>query len=114
MRQLCIISIIVIIIVSLFVNSSYAFFMPQVDNLDNLQLVAATQVFDMNGQLISKLFEENRVVVSINNISPYIQQAIIANEDSRFYNHFGIDPIGIIRAMWVNLRSGSLVEGGVP
>lgn len=112
MRQLCIISIIVIIIVSLFVNSSYAFFMPQVDNLDNLQLVAATQVFDVNGQLISKLFEENRVVVSINNMSPYIQQAIIANEDSRFYNHFGIDPIGIIRAMWVNLRSGSLVEGG--
>lgn len=112
MRQLCIISIIVIIIVSLFVNSSYAFFMPQVDNLDNLQLVAATQVFDVNGQLISKLFEENRIVVPINNMSPYIQQAIIANEDSRFYNHFGIDPIGIIRAIWVNLRSGSLIEGG--
>lgn len=112
MRQLCIISIIAIIIVNSWGKNSYAFFMPPIDNLDNLQLVAATQVFDANGQLISKLFEENRVVVSINNISPYIQQAVIANEDSRFYNHFGIDPIGIIRAMWVNLRSGSLVEGG--
>jgi penicillin-binding protein 1A len=110
MRQLRIISIIVVI--SLFAIIGYAFFMPQVDNLDNLQLVEATQVFDSNGQLISKLFEENRIVVSINNMSPYIQQAIIANEDSRFYNHIGIDPIGIIRAMWVNLRSGGLVEGG--
>lgn len=110
MRQLCIICIIVII--SLFANIGYAFFMPQVDSLDNLHLVAATQVFDSNGQLISKLFEENRIVVSINNISPYIQKAIIANEDSRFYNHIGVDPIGIIRAMWVNLRSGGLVEGG--
>lgn len=110
MRQLHIISI--IIIISLFTNIGYAFFLPQVDSLDDLHLVAATQVFDANGQLISKLFEENRIVVSINNMSPYIQQAIIANEDSRFYNHIGIDPIGIIRAMWVNLRSGGLVEGG--
>lgn len=110
MRPLRTISI--IIIISLFANIGYAFFLPQVDSLDDLHLVAATQVFDMNGQLISKLFEENRIVVSINNMSPYIQQAIIANEDSRFYNHIGIDPIGIIRAMWVNLRSGGLVEGG--
>ncbi len=110
MRQLY--TIIIIIIISLFTNIGYAFFLPQVDSLDDLHLVAATQVFDANGQLISKLFEENRIVVSINNMSPYIQQAIIANEDSRFYNHIGIDPIGIIRAMWVNLRSGGLVEGG--
>ena len=90
-----------------------AFFdMPNLQNLENLNLVAATQVFDQNGQLIAKLFEENRVVVSINNISPYVQQAIIANEDSRFYNHFGIDPMGIARALWVNISSGTVAEGG--
>ena len=86
--------------------------MPNLQNLEDLNLVAATQVFDQNGQLIAKLFEENRVVVSINNISPYVQQAIIANEDSRFYNHFGIDPMGIARALWVNISSGTVAEGG--
>ncbi|GMA99620.1 PBP1A family penicillin-binding protein [Pelosinus sp. IPA-1] len=109
MQRLC---IIVILIVSLFANNGCAFFTPQIDSLENLNLVAATQVFDSNGKLISKLFEENRIVVSINNISPYLQQAIVANEDSRFFNHIGIDPIGIVRAVWVNLRSGGLVEGG--
>ena len=89
------------------------FYMPNLQNLEDLNLVAATQVFDQNGQLIAKLFEENRVVVSINNISPYVQQAIIANEDSRFYNHFGIDPMGIARALWVNISSGTVAEGGV-
>jgi len=104
--------IIIIIIVSLSVHVGYAFFIPQVDSLENLRLVEATQVFDDKGQLISKLFEENRIVVSINNMSPYIKQAIVANEDSRFYTHFGIDPIGLLRAVVVDLRAGSLVEGG--
>ncbi|WP_371370952.1 transglycosylase domain-containing protein [Sporomusa aerivorans] len=97
----------------MFANVGYAFLgLPGTDSLENLNLISATQVFDINGQLISKLFEENRIVVPINNISPYVQQAIVANEDTRFYSHFGIDPIGIIRAMAVNIRSGGLVEGG--
>ncbi|WP_425061005.1 Penicillin-binding protein 2D [Sporomusa carbonis] len=93
---------------------SYASFLdfPETNNLENLNLISATQVFDINGQLISKLFEENRIVVPISNMSPYVQQAIIANEDTRFYNHFGIDPIGVLRAIVVNIRTGSLVEGG--
>jgi len=112
MRHIFVRSIIVIILICTSVNSGYAFFLPQVEQLENLHLVAATQVFDEKGQLISKLFEENRIVVSIHHMSPYLSQAIIANEDSRFYNHSGIDPIGIIRAVWVNLRANSLLEGG--
>lgn len=112
MRRWLMKSIILIVIISLSTPIGYASFIPQIDGLDNLHLVAATQVFDSNGQLLAKLFEENRIVVSINNISPYMAQAIIANEDSRFYDHIGIDPMGILRAVIVNLRAGSLVEGG--
>jgi len=111
----CIIKIFIVsvVIASIFVNSGCGFLgLPSTDNLESLHLVSATQVFDINGQLISKLFEENRIVVPISNISPYIQQAIIANEDSRFYNHVGIDPIGIMRAILVNFRTGSIAEGG--
>lgn len=111
----CIIKILIVsvVITAIFVNSGCGFLgLPSTDNLESLHLVSATQVFDINGQLISKLFEENRIVVPISNISPYIQQAIIANEDSRFYNHVGIDPIGIMRAILVNFRTGSIAEGG--
>jgi len=105
---------IIIAIFSFFFSSIvYAFItLPRTDNLENLQMMAATQVYDINGQLISKLFEENRTIVSFNNMSPYIAAAVVANEDARFYSHYGIDPIGIIRAILVDIRSGSLAEGG--
>ncbi len=92
---------------------AFAFWgIPDIENLNNLKLVSATQVYDVNGKLISKLFEENRVIVTLSNVSPFVSQAIIANEDSRFYNHFGIDPIGILRAAYVNITQGEIVEGG--
>lgn len=86
--------------------------LPSADNLNDLRFVEATQVFDINGQLISKLFEENRIVVPISRVNPYIYQALLANEDTRFYQHFGVDPIGILRALVVNLRRGEVAEGG--
>ncbi len=45
-------------------------------------------------------------------MSPYLPDAVLATEDRRFYHHFGIDPIGLARALYVNLRSGDLVQGG--
>ena len=106
-------ALIVITILGFFGGIAYAFIsLPNTDDLETLRLVSATQVFDANGQLISKLFEENRIVVTLNSISPYVQQAIIANEDSRFYSHHGIDLIGLLRAAIVNIRQGSIVEGG--
>ena len=105
--------IILFIILCFFGSIAYAFFtLPQTNKLENLQFMKATQVFDVNGQLISKLFEENRIVVPISSMAYYVQQAIIDNEDTRFYSHAGVDPIGIVRALWVDLRMGSFAEGG--
>jgi penicillin-binding protein 1A len=50
--------------------------------------------------------------VSIAELPPYVPQAIIAIEDRRFYNHFGVDPIGLTRAMVKNVAAGRLKEGG--
>lgn len=86
--------------------------LPDVSQLNDLQLISATQVYDRDGALISKLFEQNRLVVSDSQMSPYLEQAIVANEDARFYQHYGIDPIGIIRAVLRNIRAGSIAEGG--
>ena len=50
--------------------------------------------------------------VRIDELPPYVPQAIIAIEDRRFYSHFGVDPIGIARAIYTNYRAGSTVQGG--
>jgi len=70
-REKLILGIIIAIFSFFFSSIVYAFItLPRTDNLENLQMMAATQVYDINGQLISKLFEENRTIVSFNNMSP--------------------------------------------
>src|SRR5689334_16349284 len=56
--------------------------------------------------------DEQRHDVALDQISPYLQKAVIAVEDHRFYHHPGIDPIGLGRAVVRDLRSGARVEGG--
>lgn len=50
--------------------------------------------------------------VTIDRISPNLRHAIVAIEDRRFYYHFGIDPLGIARALWINLRHEHIDQGG--
>jgi penicillin-binding protein 1A len=104
-----------IVVIMIFVLSTVSYAMlglPDTNNINDLKLISATQVYDINGQLISKLFEQNRIVVTNSNMSPYLSKAIVANEDTRFYQHMGVDPIGIARALVVNLKTGSIAEGG--
>lgn len=105
--------IIMILMILVLPTVSYAMLgLPDTNNINDLKLISATQVYDINGQLISKLFEQNRIVVTNNNMSPYLAKAIVANEDTRFYQHMGVDPIGIARALIVNIKTGSIAEGG--
>jgi 1A family penicillin-binding protein len=56
--------------------------------------------------------DEQRRDVPLDQISPFVVKAVIAVEDHRFYRHPGIDPVGLGRAFWLNLRSGGVVQGG--
>lgn len=51
-------------------------------------------------------------VVQVSELPPALPAAVMAVEDRNFYDHFGVDPLGIARAMWVNLRAGRIVQGG--
>lgn len=74
---------------------------------------ASSQIYDINGTLIANIHAvENRVPVTLNKIPKNLQNAFIAVEDARFYQHSGIDPRGILRAIWSNLTSQGLAEGG--
>ncbi|MEO7932118.1 MAG: PBP1A family penicillin-binding protein [Chthoniobacterales bacterium] len=69
-------------------------------------------VCDVNGNPYSRLYGENRILVKIDDVSPKFIDALLAREDSRFYHHIGVDPIGLIRAVVRNALGGRLAQGG--
>jgi penicillin-binding protein 1C len=72
----------------------------------------STQIFDRNGLLLYEIFaDENRIPVEISTLPEHVYQASISIEDKNFYNHFGFDIFGIIRALKANI-SGGRIEGG--
>ena len=75
----------------------------------------AISVVDLEPQLVSEFFtpeREKRQLVKIGGIPPYLIQAVIAIEDRRFYAHRGVDWLGILRALYRNVRAGGVTEGG--
>jgi len=70
---------------------------------------------DLEPELISGLYQgvwEERHLVSLDEVPPLLLRAIIDVEDQHFYKHHGIDGFGVMRALWINLRSGHVVQGG--
>ena len=81
-------------------------------NLQTLPLPESTRILAADGTQIADLYQQNRIEVSIEEISKPMQQAIISIEDARFYDHNGIDLKGTIRALVTNQISGGVVQGG--
>ena len=74
------------------------------DVTTNIAPSASSRIYDAKGRLITTVHaEENRIPVSINEVPQNLQNAFVAAEDVRFYEHHGVDPRGIMRAVWANL-----------
>lgn len=85
--------------------------LPQLpENLANINLSLPTEIYSSDGERIKVLGE--RRPVSIEDISPHFLNAIISVEDSNFYDHQGLDHIGLVRAVYMNFRAKRVVQGG--
>jgi 1A family penicillin-binding protein len=74
----------------------------------------STKIYDRNGHLLHEIFDPNagrRTVVPYEQISPYLINATVATEDERFWQHPGVDPIGIVRAVLQNVQEQDIVSG---
>lgn len=71
-----------------------------------------SKIVDANNKLITTVSQVNTVPIELDEIAQWMQQAIVAIEDERFYQHRGIDFRGLARAAYQNLRSGGIVQGG--
>lgn len=79
---------------------------------DKLYASATSLYYDKNGEVVARVGEENRIPIPLKEIPLHVQQAFIAVEDVRFYQHHGIDLRGIFRAVWYNIRGGEYEQGG--
>jgi len=87
--------------------------LPDVRVLRSYVPAETTHIYDIKGRLLTSLHDEaNREVVPLNKISPNLKRAVMAIEDSHFYQHHGINPGGVMRALAANLEANQTVEGG--
>ncbi len=85
--------------------------LPDVSALKTIQLQTPMKVFSKDGKLISQFGEKRRVPVTLDEVPPLMVRAFLATEDNRFYEHPGIDPIGIVRAAVVMITTGERKQG---
>ncbi len=79
--------------------------------LKDVQLQTPMQVFTKDGLLINQFGEKRRIPVTIDEIPQTLINAFLATEDNRFYDHIGIDPIGIVRSAVVLISTGEKKQG---
>jgi penicillin-binding protein 1A len=85
--------------------------LPALDQLGTYQPSLVTQVYSVDQKLIGQFFIERRTLTPIAYIPERLRRAVIAVEDVRFFEHPGLDYIGMLRAAWTNVRRGGKVEG---
>ncbi|MBN6360711.1 peptidoglycan glycosyltransferase/peptidoglycan DD-transpeptidase MrcA [Providencia huaxiensis] len=85
--------------------------LPDVATMKDIRLQIPMQVYSADNELIAQYGEKRRIPLPLAEIPPLMIKAFIATEDSRFYDHHGIDPIGIFRAVTVMASSGHASQG---
>lgn len=93
------------------VGVAAAIHMPQVGSLSDLTPSLVTQLYDRQGKVFATYARERRLMLKEDQMPPLLQQAVLASEDSNFFQHGGIDALGILRAAVTDLRQGRIVEG---
>ncbi len=117
MRCFAFLFILFLVVAAVGAAGAFFYLKPRYDLAQTFDLSAleevevASRIFDRNGRELGRIFVQNRRPVSLDNVSPHFVHALLSAEDSRFYQHDGVDYIGIIRALYYGLRSKGINQG---
>ena len=89
----------VFVLFLLMLNFGWIGDMPDLDDIENPTASLASQVYAQDGTPMGKFYLEDRISVKYRDLSPYLIQALVATEDKRFYDHYGVDGEGLLRAV---------------
>ncbi|EME70569.1 membrane carboxypeptidase [Paramagnetospirillum caucaseum] len=90
----------------------YALDLPDIDRMTAQTRRPSVVFHSVEGETFAAYGDLYGEALDLGEMSPFISQAVLATEDRRFYSHFGVDPIGLARALFVNLKAGHTVQGG--
>ena len=90
----------------------FAYDLPDIDRIAVQERRPALGVLAADGSALARYGDLTGDAVQVRDLPPHLIQAVLAIEDRRFYDHFGLDPVGILRAVFVNLQAGRMVQGG--
>ncbi|GIX22431.1 MAG: carboxypeptidase/penicillin-binding protein 1A [Gammaproteobacteria bacterium] len=96
-------------------GAAYWYFTPRLPDVESLRRVEFQEplrVYSRDGRLIAEFGDQRREPVPIEAVPPLLRQAFIAAEDQRFYQHRGVDPVGLMRAALNELLRGDRSQGG--
>lgn len=86
--------------------------LPAVKSLEGYSPVESSLVYSSDGKLLAELYIERRTFIPYYKIPVHVKKAFIAVEDVRFYSHPGVDVIGIMRALYQDIKTMSIAQGG--
>ncbi len=89
--------------------------LPPLENLEAGLALPSTRILDRHGRALYEILpggQGRNKQLSLSEMPRHCVNAVIATEDANYYHHPGLDPVGIIRALWLNLRGGEIVAGG--
>jgi penicillin-binding protein 1A len=90
----------------------FSFSLPKISSLADYKPAIKSQILSKDGVVLAEIGVENRDIVQMNEIPKLIVDAFLSAEDAQFYEHTGVNYLGIIRAMLANLKAGRVVQGG--
>jgi len=85
--------------------------LPSLSQLHNIEPNLSTKLYGIDGSLIKELYTERRTLTPLKELPPCLVDALLAIEDRKFYHHWGIDLLGIVRALTNNIVQGKITQG---
>ena len=90
----------------------YSYDLPDITKLQTTERRPSLTILAKDGTKLATYGDLHSQMVDIKTLPPHVIQAFLAIEDHRFFSHFGVDLLGLMRAVWVNYRAGHVVQGG--
>lgn len=90
----------------------YSFGLPKISSLADYNPPVSSQILSKDGTILADIGKENREIAKMEEIPKRVVNAFLSAEDDKFYEHKGVDYMGVLRALVVNLKAGRVVQGG--
>jgi penicillin-binding protein 1A len=108
----CVIAVVAGGIIGITTIIYHSFTLPKISSLSEYNPPVPSQILSKNGTVLAEIGKEKRDVATFDEIPNIIVDAFLSAEDDNFYNHKGVDYLGVLRALIANIKAGRVVQGG--